>query len=501
MKKAILLILAVLVIGGAVWADPTDPPRPTPGSGPSFPSLDPIRQLFINGLYTMPTLSAESRYSAKIFDSMVDNYIDVNNFDPNVGTFFFLGGYPSKSGNIASTNYLTGDNSSDPTKYAISFGLAKTLKNSYLGIYYSGSLVNTMGIHDESTKVDYSWFAWRNNAAVLLGTAAHGAFRLDIVMDTDSEKASVNNNIFTQGASPSPSLMLSWGGIKFHDADPHLSLAFSFPKDYIWGTSGGSYSKMNFTGKAGLALQAGLDYDLNETSAVSGDLFYGCQFGTNYSGDTSVLPTGVRAELPTTGTNINLDFGGQFAFGLQAAYKQTLNFGNFSVGFKPMLTAMFISDDSAHVTGSANVNAPSNNIITAFANVDLGIKYQANQKIAIYSGASLKVIDWLYFFQSGGTGSKARGYFINGIQWSNDQFTASSKGTNLGFGATITPVPNLVIGTGLNTLLDKFFSVNLKDMTFKSGSFFDNSSSNNLGDWATRLFRDLTFDLTVSYKF
>jgi len=504
MKKIGFLVLTAILLSSVVWADPSDPDRPTvSGTIPSWPSIAPLRKIFSDMLYTMPTMSAESRYSAGVFSSMVDDYIDVNNYDPNTGTFLFLGGYPSKSGNITNTEYLTGDATSDPAKYAISFGMGKTLKSIYLGLYYSGSLVNSIGYHSEAIKNDYAGAVWRNNTAVLIGTDGYGAFRFDMLLDTDSEKLKVGNDILVQGGSPAPSLSLTWGGLKLAGMDTRFSAGFIFPKEYIWGTSSGTYRKIIYSGGAGLGLQAGINYDFNENSSFLAELFFGSFFGSNYKGDTDALPAGLRAELASTGSNVNLNYGGQYGIGLKAAYKQTLDFGNVSAGFKPLLGIMFISDSSNIVTGDVSNKAHSNYIFDVFTSVDLGIKFQLNNKFAFYSGATLQIIDWMYFFQSGGSGEKSRGYSINGIKWSNDQFgynTYTSKNT-LGFGMTLTPMENLVIGTGLNTFLDKFFVINLKDMTAGTGSFFGSSSENNIGDWATRLVRNLSFDLTVSFKF
>jgi hypothetical protein len=64
---------------------------------------------------------------------------------------------------------------------------------------------------------------------------------------------------------------------------------------------------------------------------------------------------------------------------------------------------------------------------------------------------------------------------------------------------TWAPAEGLVIGFGLNTFLDKFVVIDMEQMQVRSGSYWAGVS--DISQLATHLFTDLTFDLTISYKF
>jgi len=87
---------------------------------------------------------------------------------------------------------------------------------------------------------------------------------------------------------------------------------------------------------------------------------------------------------------------------------------------------------------------------------------------------------------------------LSGIAWDPTRFTSSG---NLGFGMTFTPVENIVIGAGINSVVDRLFTINLADMTADTGDWWDDATwANNFVGAFTSLFSNLTFDLTVSVR-
>jgi len=131
MKKVLFMVVAALIISGTVWGQ--NDPFPIPG-----PVIDGIFDLG----NAVPTMSTEARYSAGQFTTDVDNFINVLDYNPAIGTFFFLGGFPD-NGTVNTTDVL-GDNN------RISLGAGKTFGFGYLALYYGGNLIRASGKHIES---------------------------------------------------------------------------------------------------------------------------------------------------------------------------------------------------------------------------------------------------------------------------------------------------------------------------------------------------------------
>jgi hypothetical protein len=470
-----------------VWADPTLTTPPSAGGVASASPFDGF-----DSFYAPQTSSTEARYSAGIFGSDVDDFIGVNSYDAKIGTFFFLGGYPADS-HVAETDILTNAGIAG-RDYAISLGFGKTINSLYLGAYYGGSLVYAYG-GDASTEEEYtSNTVWRNRLALLLGTPGFGAFRFDMVMDTEKNKTTKEDK--PNGANAierwnSPSFALTWGGLSLAGLDPYITIGYLFPYKNIDGDGQGK--ETTTTSDSALGVQLGVSYDLSESSSVSGDILIGGEFGKKVSGDYP---------------DVDLKNGGVFVAGLKGAYSNTLEFGKVSLGFKPSLTVSFISDNSDKVTGTQGGQdigneAKPTSYFEVITGVDLGVKFQATETIALYTGANLQFFDWYVSTykdeNSDGKEVDMKVWGIDGIKWSSGNW-ASSTSSRLGVGMTITPSQGLVIGCGLNTLLDKFFVVDLETMQVRSGSFWGNDA-NNIGTYLGRALANLNFDLTVSYKF
>jgi len=443
MKKMALLLVIMVVISGSVWAQGLI-----------------IGNMF-DSFYAVPTVSTEARYSAGIFGSMVDNYIKVNYYDFNIGTFVVAGGYPSSGKDITDT---------DTPPYALNFGLGKTLKSSYLGLYYGGSLLYAWGDNDGGSPAGKeSGTYWENRAAVLIGTPAFGAFRLDMILETEVDKEKSGSDSYKERAF-APSFALTWGMPS--SLHPYITAFYQFPEKIIDNTGS---PKSTETWGSILGLQGGLCYDLSDSSSISGDMAMGIMFGYREKGVSDIKS------------------GAILAAGLRGAYKKTWEFGKLSMGFSPKVALGFILDNSSDYSiGGTKVNNPAPFTFELGMGLDLGLKYQMNRVFGFYTGAGLQLIDFISTSYVGGDiKNKSSSWNLLGVYWDDRYLTDAGR---LGFGMTFEPIKNLVIGTGLNSFLDRIVAFNLAEMRIENAM----PGGNN---FLYSLFGGLTFDLTVSYKF
>jgi len=504
MKKILLALLLSILFFSPVWAQLN--PNPL---GPDWYYLpDPHSGLrwsdgfgLFDSFYAPPVMSTESRYSASIYDSDIDNYLDVNSHDPKIGTFFFLGGYPALN-NVNNTSYITGYGFKD---YAISFGFAKTINCSYLGIYYGGSLVYYSGGESHkspgSNDEDYIDTQWRNKLALLFSSPYIGALRFDMILDTGVVKDKIDNDEYSKERVSAPSLALTWGGIKLFGMDPYITLGYKFPEKQIMGRDIPltGYREATYTTGSYIGIQTGLNYDFKKNSSLRSDLSFVLALPDRYKGDPEMI---VGVGTPPVDPYKK---GGGLGIGLRTAYEKGFTFGKFSFGLRPGLVLAY-RNISGRTTETGIANGPTDHYFEVWTGTDLGIEFKASSKIAIYTGISLQLFDFVYNRYSDGKDKDAF-WIFDGIQgdttrWAYSQKWDGTPVTNyLGFGLTITPNSHLEIGTGLNTILDRFFVVDLVNMSVSAGEFFDDRKEYNVGSWMMGLFRGIKFDLTVSYKF
>jgi hypothetical protein len=499
MKKALFMAAAALIISGTVWGQNAAPPT---------------TQAVVDNIFdignAVPTMSTEARYSAGQFTTDVDNFIDVLNYNPAIGTFFFLGGFPDNGTNVNTTDVL-GSNSK------ISLGFAKTFGFGYLGLYYGGNLIRATGSHNEdkvgndTTKTDTSNATWLNSLAVLYGTPNIGAFRLDLIENGAHNKSTTNDKI-TSETIDGPTLALTWGnalggsgegngGLKLY-----VTLGVTFPDQETTGDTNADgkyvYQLVENTGGK-LFIQAGVEHD----SGLWGDLGFGFGFPDTQKGDESE-DTYLGGGDPDKSIKYDVTTAGGFEIGLRGGYQAAIDLGKVSVGVGPNLGLGFLFDEKK-VTGKiGDDDQKSEPVNTAYfelnVGIDLGIKFQINEKFALYTGASLQILDWQTAGNYGGNSDykpddKDNSWSFDGLQWQSAKWTGSN---NLGFGLTFTPAENVVIGFGLNAWLDRLFSINLATMQFQTGTVW-NQNFNNTGSWLGNLVfgSNVTFDLTVSVKF
>ena len=152
-----------------------------------------------------------------------------------------------------------------------------------------------------------------------------------------------------------------------------------------------------------------------------------------------------------------------------------------------------MSDSTADRSGDSPSKAPSERVFELFGMVDFGLQFRANQIFAFYTGAGIILFDWQTDSFSGSPKNEWSAWAFHGFGWMNSRLT--DVGT-LGIGMTVTPFNNMVIGLGLNTLLDRFIAVDLRNMSV--GNRMTTASGNNMLE---TIFTGLRFDITASYKF
>jgi hypothetical protein len=408
----------------------------------------------------VPTLSTENRYGAGLFTSDVDDFISVNDYDPEIGTFLFLGGFPADR-YIDQTQPL---NSTSTTDYAVSAGFAKSFSRFYLGVYLGGDVVDANGWKTGSNS--YSTATWNTKLAILVGLSRIGGLRLDLIMDgvNDwSNKTGSNRRTHGEGIT----VALRWGNtlsISSQDIDIHATAGYKFP-DYERTSSPTTRTWSN----AQWLLNGGIAWGFNDVSTLEADLTLGGDFGT--------LGTGPGSSSDPGGFGFAIDAGLANSFepvsGLELAFKPT-----FGLGF-------YVTDDDG-------ITAPATDPASWFIlnlGVDAGIKARLPgrlNKFTLVSGLSFNIFEWTV--ETVYANDLRAVWAVHGVSWNEEALT--SNGT-LGLGAVFVPIENLSIGFGLNVILDQLVEFDLVKMQVRSGDFFTGIDNNN----------PLTFDLTVSYKF
>jgi hypothetical protein len=437
----------------------------------AVPSLDDFN--------AVPTLSTENRYGAGLFTSDVDDFISVNDYDPDIGAFLFLGGF---SGNtfVDDTSPLPYGLDNNPGSYAVSAGFAKSFSQFYLGVYLGGNVVNASGnkTGDDSS----STATWNTNLAILVGLSRIGGLRLDLIMDDITDQTtrvngktigSPNGNTSGEGIR----VALRWGntlGIGSQDVDVHATVGYKFP-EYTLFTNATGGSKTRAWSNAQWLLNGGIAWGLNDISTLEADLTLGGDFGTLASGASSSSEPG------------------GFGFAIDAGLANSVEpLSGLELAFKPTLGLAFYATDNDDITTSQQVVRPTTEAMSWFSlglGFDAGIKARLPGKLdkfTLVTGLSFTIFEWAV--ETGYASDLQTAWTVDGVSWNREALT--SNGT-LGLGTVFAPIDNLSIGFGLNVLLDHLVQFDLVKMQVRTGDFFTDVSTNN----------PLTFDLTVSYKF
>ena len=555
MKRFLGFMLFALLLGGMVWGQVPTPLNPPLGDYSTLTDRSPLdfafgRGYFVwnngsgdpvsfepDGFNAVPTISTEARYSAGIFGSDIDSYISVTDYDAEIGTFFFLGAFPSVPSFIG-FDTPTVDPGVNETLIitdredglVISAGFARSFNNFYLGLYYGGSFIEHAEGYDdgESKLLNNNTYEsqWRNNLAVLVGLENLGAFRLDLIINTDTDRTRTNSDNMTLERYYAPTVALSWGGLPLFGFNPFVTIGYKFPHKGEWGDYDAEEKYISATEKinGSFGLQLGASYDLSESSSVSAAVGFRTRSGRNLSGDHQGrdLAVGFAGLMPGsdeanaifgTGTeSFDVTIGGDWGIGLEVSYFQTIDAGMVAFGFSPTLGIGYMREKD-DIAGKKTLERYATNTFQLNAGVDVGLRVTATEKLAFYTGLGLQLFNYERTTYSGGkeydndpdfgsgdTRLKESEWELDGFAWDD---TKLATGGHLGIGMTYTPVENLIIGFGLNALLDKLFVIDVTSMQIRSGDFWYNDPMDptlNLGSWAGRLFDGLTIDLTVSYR-
>lgn len=331
MKKCFLLITIVLILCGTAWGQDMIPNNPPP--------ILPFGQTeAFDWMYANTASSTENATSAGIFGSDIDDYIGVNDYDPSIGTFFFLGG----GGNAA---LGAGD---------VSLGFGTALGNGYLGLYYGGGLVDGETHYNKPAKERYSEARWRNNLVAMYGLNDGLSFRLDFQLNPRAARLEIDGDvqsIIEEGTT----LGFTLGGFQLGALTSYASIGFSFPSNTT--TEFGDVS-VTVLGNSVLGFQFGISSE----SGLSADALVNIGFASSNDGDS------------------NKD--GDFGVGLQAAYRKVFEMENFAFGFRPRVQMYMIIPDKGF---GYRLNAGA----------ALGVKYAVNEKFALYTGLDIAFFEWI----------------------------------------------------------------------------------------------------------
>jgi hypothetical protein len=442
----------------------------------------------------------------------VDDFISVNDYDPAIGTFLFLGGFPAVGGNVDTTAILTTQN--DPNAlipqhgYTLSAGFAKSFSKFYLGVYFGGNIVNASGTDDQGDRADKAGSSatanWNTRLAVLFGTEKIGGIRLDLVMN-DFDGTLANNSMTAiqdttsyydgkniAGEGTGVSLAVSWGRplvFKEKELPVHAKLGYRFPNYRLDNDD----PKQEHYDSAAWILSGGASYDLNDISTAQADLSLGGTLGQWDVGEDNA------SEL------------GDFGVKLEAALANSISpVAGLEIGFTPNLGIGYYNSDP-NVTGDSSRDEYAHTSFEIALGLDAGIKARLPgkfNKFTLITGAGLNIFDWTVTGVTGGapSGQKmAKGnsaWAIEGVTWNEDTLGPNN---GLGIGTVLAPNNNLSIGFGISTLLNNLLEVNLVEMTVTPGVFFTSDQPGISGGWDGPfggLFSNgVQFDLTVSYKF
>jgi hypothetical protein len=425
-------------------------------------------------LNAVPTTSTEARYSAGRFGSYIDDFIGVNDYDPAVKTFFFLGGFPAAS---------TVEDTADPANpYELSVGLGKSLGASTLGLYFGGSFFSASGTDDgidggATRPTGTATATWDSNIAVLFGTPSLGAFRLDLILNAEDTSSTYDGKLRTSEGQ-STTTAVSWGKSLNENLVAHAALGIVWPNysGIDLDELNGATKRESYTG-GGLALTGGV---------AMGDLSADLTFQFGFAEKTVIGKDATTTNAP-------------FWTFIDLGYSKTLEVSDqFSIGFKPNASiGLRIWDPN--VKSTSDINAPTETTFEVLAGIDVGLRYKLKKSFTLYTGASLQIFDWYVWGVSGGDAKAGGGgWNFDGLAFDTTKWAGNS---NLGFGLVYAPNANLSVGAGLNTLLDKFVTIDLKNMQVKTNNPFGDGTDNNFLSAAGNVFAGMTFDLTLSYTF
>ncbi|MCL2410899.1 MAG: hypothetical protein FWC97_04575 [Treponema sp.] len=465
MKRIVFALAIALMVSGVVW-------------GQGLPGLNDFDNYFNWNFNAVQTESIESRFTAQVFNADMDLFVDPTFYNPDIGTFVFLGGFQNDNPNST-----------------ISFGFGRTLGDnilgaSYIGVYYAGSFFN---VDSRNTEISdgvrtVTSISWNNYLAVLFGIAGMG-FRLDLIMNDIFGRTTFDGTVTASEArTGDTSIALGWGQ-PFGNFSPWARIGYKFPRTVTTTNrplhDGVPTLRMVDSREAMLGFQFGALYTLTDVDFLVAEANLMIQFPDEVSGDAALIGSEPHRS------------GGGWTTNLYVHYERQLEIRRMTFGIKPRLSLDYYTW-SLNNTLEGSPEHPRPHWLRANLGLDVGARYRFD-KLALYTGFSLDLFDFRSLLFSGGDDANrtdASHWSIRGISWI-DYFTgAATANPFFRFGLTFTPVEGLVIGAGLEALLGQLFIFNLRNMEFSS------LPNINAGDRTNDIFHpNARFQVTVSYTF
>jgi hypothetical protein len=434
-------------------------------------------------LGVLPLLSTEGVNTRGLITGYADSFVDPRFHDPNMeGTFLFVsgeglfGGDPTGHGDIFEQD--------DPAR--VHLGFARNFGDFYLGVYFGGSLVNAAGGRDD----DMSTFpatdrdvltgrmtAWDTHLAVLLGTAGMG-FRLDFGLTGNptinglpafnlsmADEDNLGHGTSTRMVQATPSLALTWGA-NMGQLLPWARVGFRFANNLTSeATNAAGVTETVLRWDSALEVAGGARFLLSDTTAVGGELWFNRVAQPNIQrtepgqADTEWVGSIVIPAIPGHDSS---DLSGWMGFGLMAYYLQTVEVGSTTFAFSPNVSAGMVTslDSFSHTTTPAATPAEWEEIgyslLTVATGVDLGTRWQATQRMALFTGMSVQLFDWTRWAETG-TNTSVYGRTDNPEAGESVWAFRGIQVSDFNIGMTFTAAEAIVFGLGLNSFVNGLF--------------------------------------------
>jgi hypothetical protein len=377
MKKVFSVLLLVLLISAAVWAQPTGPTAPAGPSGhTSGYTLDDTQALSFQVSIFSPVVAASQYYTTEVDLYMHPNYWKYVPFDT---TFFFLGG---------NANLVASGGSSGTASDSIQGGFAAKAFGGVIAAYYHGGFSDGGGTNNGADDSDLSQIdtelTWSDQFALMYASEAIGAIRLDVLLPTDKtltheqgENAGAPNA--KQYFTPGTTIGLEWGNV-LGPVNARFALGFKFPdytkNEYVGsGSPAGDKTAEKWEGTT-LALRAIADW-----KDFRGETTFTFDFGNSNKGDLAVK-------------DYTFSETGYFHNATNFYYVKTMQFAeSFSIKVRPALKFQFYAKETKTKMDYDGYAGETDYITTAAPvfefqfnpEVQIGAQY-IYKKVSLYAG-------------------------------------------------------------------------------------------------------------------
>ncbi|MDR0551440.1 MAG: hypothetical protein LBG72_05435 [Spirochaetaceae bacterium] len=400
MRKVFSVLVLAALVSGAVWAQPTEP---APSAAASLKTLkDYLKNNPFQAAPTSPVNAVSGRFSTD-----VDNYLGVTDWngvaENFANTYFFLGGDGTAAGG------------------GIMGGFAKKLGSAYLAFYIDGNLFKdgygyNSGSDDSDTNTTGGSLLWNNWFGFLFGNEAIGGIRFDLQLGNGTN-ANAAWDTSTGGGKVKESdnlgpvtTTLQWGKA-LGAITPNVGLGFRWPGTHIVNNDG---TKNENYKNAALWFHLGVDIgDFGVENNLTID------FGTTNNNDGK----------KSTESGYVLDGLGVY-YAITADITEKIQFKA-----KPRIDFTIAGKDNKKtpVQGDAYNDTAPQFWFALSPSSQLALKFQANEKLAFYTGVNLTLLtftveaDSSYKGQGGAeVKDKPSKWTLEGIQFANLNINSGS---------------------------------------------------------------------------